>query len=157
MIEKKLQEMGLSLPEVGKTHGAYVPGVQANGLLFTSGRTPTVDGKLMYGGKVGQDLSVEEGYKAAELCALHCLAVVREQLGGLDKVIRIVRITGFINSAPGFTQQSKVLNGASDLVAALFGERGQHARAAIGVAELPTNAAVEVDMIVQYEDLKGAK
>jgi enamine deaminase RidA (YjgF/YER057c/UK114 family) len=148
--------MGLSLPEVGKALGSYIPGVQANGFLFISGRTPTASGKVAFAGKVGQDLTVEDGYKAAQLCALHCLAVVKQQLGDLDKAIRIIRITGYVNSAAGFAQQPAVINGASDLVTALYGERGQHARSAVGVAELPNNAAVEVEMIVQYESLGGA-
>lgn len=153
-IQSKLEELNLSLPEVGAVHGTYIPGVKVNGLLFVSGRIPTLSGKLISEGKVGGNLTIEEGYKAAELCSLHCLAVANAELGSLDKIIRIVRITGYVNSAPGFTKQPMVINGASDLVAKLFEERGKHARSAVGVAELPNNAPVEVEMIIQYANLE---
>lgn len=146
-IEQKLQEMGLKLPEVVKPAGAYVPALTCGTLVYTSGQLPMVDGKLKYTGKVGENLGLEEGYQAAAACALNCLAALKSEVGDLNRVKRIVKVTGFVNSAPDFTDQPKVVNGASDLLGKLFGSG--HARSAIGVAALPFGAAVEVEMIVE--------
>lgn len=145
--EQRLVELGLVLPEAPRPVAAYVPAVLSGNLLFTAGQLPFRDGKVEYTGKVGAALSEDEGYAAARLCALNCLAVARAALGSLDQVVRVVKVSGFVNSAPGFTGQPKVLNGASELLAEVFGEAGRHARAAVGVAELPLDAAVEVDMV----------
>lgn len=149
--EAKLQELGLKVPEVAKPVAAYVPAVKVGDYVYTSGQIPFVEGKLKYVGKVGKDLSLEEGYEAAKVCALNCLAAVKCVIGSLDKVEQIVKVVGFVNSAPGFADQPKVVNGASELIGQVFGTAGEHARSAVGVAELPLNAAVEVEMIVKVK------
>lgn len=145
--ERRLAELGLVLPEAPRPVAAYVPAVQIGNFLYTSGQLPFREGRVVYTGKVGGALSETDGYAAARLCALNCLAVARSALGNLDRVERVVKVSGFVNSAPGFTGQPKVLNGASELLAEVFGEAGRHARAAVGVAELPLDAAVEVEML----------
>ncbi len=150
--EQKLRELGLELPAPPQPVAAYVPAVEANGLLFTSGAGPIEDGKIKYHGKVGHDLTVEEGYQAARLTMLNLLAVVRQALGSLDRVERIVKVTGLVASAPGFNRQPEVMNGASHLLEALFGEQGRHARSAIGVNELPFDTPVEIEMIVKIKE-----
>lgn len=145
--ERRLAELGLVLPEAPRPVAAYVPAVQSGNLLFTAGQLPFREGKVAYTGKVGGAVSAEDGYAAARLCALNCLAVARAALGSLDRVTQVVKVSGFVNSAPGFTAQAKVLNGASDLLVDVFGDAGRHARAAVGVAELPLDAAVEVEMV----------
>lgn len=152
MFEEKLKEMGLTLPQVAKPVAAYVPAVQVEKYVYTSGQIPFVDGELKYKGRVGGDLSDKEGYEAARVCALNCLSAIKSVAGSLDNIERIVKVTGFVNSAPGFSGQPGVINGASELLGQVFGEAGSHARAAVGVSELPLNAAVEVEMIVK---LKG--
>lgn len=143
----KLAELGLTLPPATRPVAAYVPGVLVDGWIYVSGQLPFVDGKLWYAGRVGEDLAPEEGYAAARICALNCLAVAAELAGGIDAIQRVVKVTGFVNSATGFTGQPMVLNGASELVGEIFGAAGQHARAAVGVNELPLGAAVEVEMV----------
>jgi len=150
-IEQKLQEMGLELPVVAKPLASYVPAVATEGYIYTSGQVPMVKGELKYKGKVGQDLDETQGYEAAKICALNCLAAVKSVAGSLDNIERIVKVVGFVNSAPGFTMQPKVINGASDLLGQLFGEKGEHARSAVGVSELPLNAACEVEIIVKIK------
>jgi enamine deaminase RidA (YjgF/YER057c/UK114 family) len=152
MFEEKLKELGLSLPQVAKPVAAYVPAVQAGRFVYTSGQIPFVEGDLKYKGRVGGDLSAQEGYEAARVCALNCLSAVKSVAGSLDNIERIVKVTGFVNSAQGFSGQPGVINGASELLGQIFGEAGMHARAAVGVSELPLNAAVEVEMVVM---LKG--
>ncbi|MCL4440839.1 MAG: RidA family protein [Firmicutes bacterium] len=151
MYEAKLKEMGITLPAVPKPLASYVPAVMADRCVYTSGQIPLVDGELKFRGKVGGDLTEEQGYEAARICALNCLSVVREQIGSLDNIERIVKVTGFVNSAPGFANQPKVVNGASDLLGEVFGEAGRHARSAVGVSDLPIHAAVEVEMIVKIK------
>ncbi|NLC37886.1 MAG: RidA family protein, partial [Clostridia bacterium] len=129
----------------------YAPGVQVGNFIYTSGQIPLVNGELKFKGKVGKELTMEEGYEAAKICALNCLGVAKSLLGSLDKIERIVKVTGFVNSAPGFTSQPKVIDGASELLGEIFGEKGRHARSAVGVAELPVDAAVEVEMIIQVK------
>ncbi|MBS1253559.1 MAG: hypothetical protein MAG451_02608 [Anaerolineales bacterium] len=152
MVEQKLKELGQELPEPPNPVAAYVPAVEVNGLLFTSGSGPIESGAIKYHGKVGHDLTVEEGYQAARLTMLNLLAVVRQALGSLDRVERIVKVTGLVASAPGFNQQPEVMNGASHLLEQLFGEQGRHARSAIGVNELPFNTPVEIEMIVKVRE-----
>ncbi len=151
-IRKRLLELGLELPFCPQPVGTYVPGILAGGFLWTSGQLPFLKGELRYRGKLGQDLSVEEGYEAARLCTLNCLSVVEAMLGTLDRVTQIVKVVGFVASSEGFTEQPKVLNGASELLYALFGERGKHVRSAIGVRELPLGAPVEMELIALVED-----
>ena len=150
-IEEKIKEMGLVLPEAPKPVAAYVPAVQSGKLVFTSGQLPFVNGELQYVGKLGDTYSVEEGYQAAKLCALNALSVIKSIVGSLDRVTQIVKVVGFVNSAAGFNDQPKVINGASELLGAIFGDAGKHARSAVGVNELPLNSAVEVEMIVEVK------
>lgn len=149
--EAKIKELGVTVPEAPKPVAVYVPGVQAGNLIYTAGQIPLAGGELKFKGKVGKDLTTEEGYEAARICALNCLGVVKSMLGSLDKIERIVKVTGFVNSAPGFTGQPKVIDGASELLGEIFGEQGRHARSAVGVAELPVDAAVEVEIIIQVK------
>jgi enamine deaminase RidA (YjgF/YER057c/UK114 family) len=150
-IEQKLQEMGLELPVVAKPLASYVPAVVTEGYVYTSGQVPILKGEIKYKGKVGQDVDEAQGYEAAKLCALNCLAAVKSVAGSLDNIEKIVKVVGFVNSAPGFTMQPKIINGASDLLGQLFGEKGEHARSAVGVSELPLNAACEVEIIVKIK------
>jgi enamine deaminase RidA (YjgF/YER057c/UK114 family) len=147
--EEKLKSMGVTIPTVPKPVAAYIPAVLTGRYVFTSGQLPFADGKLMFSGKLDRDLSTEEGYQAARLCAINCLAAVKSVLGTLDNVERIVKVTGFVNSVNGFTDQPRIINGASDLLIEVFGERGQHVRSAVGVNELPLDAAVEIEMVVE--------
>jgi len=149
--EDKLRQMGLELPEPPKPVAAYVPCVRTGNLLFVSGQVPREKGVLRFSGHVGGNLNVEEGQRAARICALNALSVVKGAVGNLDRVRRIVKLTGFVASAAGFTDQPKVVDGASTLLAELFGEKSQHARAAVGVNELPLGSAVEIEMIVEVE------
>lgn len=149
--ERRLEELGIALPEAPRPVAAYVPAVRCGNLLFTSGQIALRDGTVVYRGKVGRELSEEEGYAAARLCALNSLAVARAELGSLDLVRRVVKVVGYVNSAPGFTAQPRVLNGASELLAAVFGDAGRHARAAVGVSELPLDSAVEVEMVFEID------
>jgi enamine deaminase RidA (YjgF/YER057c/UK114 family) len=151
MIEEKLKELGLELPRAPKPLAAYVPGVRINNLVFTSGQLPLLNGELKYKGKVGEDITEAEGKKAAELCALNCLSVLDMTVGGLDFIEKIVKITVFISSAPGFTNQPEVANGASELLEKVFGYKGKHARSAVGVSELPRNASVEIEVIASVK------
>ena len=152
IFEVKLKEMGISLPPVAKPVAAYVPAVLTDRYVYTSGQIPFVEGELKYKGRVGGDLTDKEGYEAARICVLNCLSAVKSVAGSLDSIERIVKVTGFVNSAQGFYGQPGVINGASELLGQIFGEAGRHARSAVGVSELPLNAAVEVEMIVK---LKG--
>lgn len=149
MVEARISRLGLKLPAVPQPVAAYQPGVMVDGLVFTSGQLPLLDGELKFKGRLGAELTVEEGYEAARLCALNCLAVVRSLAGSLDRVERIVKLNGYVNSAADFCQQPQVVNGASELLEEVFGEAGRHARAAVGVSSLPLNAAVEIDIIVK--------
>ncbi|WP_329106195.1 RidA family protein [Micromonospora sp. NBC_01699] len=144
----KLAELGLSLPEVVQPLGSYVPAVQSGHHVYVSGQLPMVDGKLLATGKVGNGVSAEQAKDLAERCAINALAAV-DSLVGLENVVKIVKVTGFVASAEGFTGQPGVLNGASDLFGAVFGEAGRHVRSAVGVAELPLDSPVEVEVIVE--------
>jgi enamine deaminase RidA (YjgF/YER057c/UK114 family) len=143
--------MGVKLPEAAKPLAAYIPAVQVGEYVYTAGQIPLVAGELKYKGKVGKDVSEQEGYDAAKVCAINALSAVKSVIGSLDKVERIVKLTGFVNSAPGFTMQPKVVNGASEFLGEVFGEAGLHARSAVGVSELPIDAAVEVEIIVKVK------
>lgn len=152
MFEEKILELGLVVPEAPKPLAAYIPALAVNNLVFTAGQLPLVNGELKHKGKVGFNLTADEAKTAAEFCALNCLSVVKSVIGSLDKIERIVKLTCFINSADGFTGQPAVANGASELMVKIFGDAGKHARSAVGVNELPMDAAVEVEMIVQFKD-----
>ena len=150
-VEKKLLDMGLSVPEAPKPVAAYVPGIKVGEFIYTSGQIPLVNGELKYKGKVGLDVSVEKGYEAAKVCALNCLGVIKSIIGDLDNIEQVVKVVGFVNSAPGFNMQPKVINGASELIGNIFGEKGAHARSAVGVNELPLDSTCEVEMIVKVK------
>jgi enamine deaminase RidA (YjgF/YER057c/UK114 family) len=147
-IYAKLAELGLRLPEVVPPLAAYVPAVQSGNYVYVSGQLPLVEGKLAYVGKVGAEVTVEQGAELARTCALNALAAI-ESLVGLGRVVKIVKVTGFVASAPGFTGQPAVVNGASQLFGDVLGEIGRHARSAVGVAELPLGAPVEVEVIAE--------
>lgn len=151
-VEDKLKEMGLALPAAPKPVAAYVPAVVTDdGYVYTSGQIPFANGELIFKGKVGGALDESQGYAAAQICALNCLSVIKAAVGSLDRIERVVKVTGFVASAPGFNMQPKVVNGASELLGKLFGAKGEHARSAVGVSELPLDAAVEVEMIVKIK------
>lgn len=146
-VEARLAELGLTLPVAAAPVAAYVPVVEAGGLAHVSGQLPFIDGKLVTG-RLGEDVSTEEGYAAARACGLMLLAQLKAALGSLDRVERIVKLGAFINSSGDYTDQPKVANGVSELMVAVFGDAGKHARSAVGVPVLPLGAAVEVDAIV---------
>ncbi len=147
--EAKLVELGITLPPPPKPVATYIPAVLTGQLLFLSGVVPFRDGKLVLEGKLGKDLTVDQGYEAARIALLNALAIVRSELGSLDRVAKVVRLIGYVASAEGFTQQPAVINGASDLLVRIFGEAGRHARAAVGAAGLPLDAPVELELIVE--------
>lgn len=151
MIEEKIKELGFEVPEVAKPLAAYIPAKKVGNLVMTSGQVPLVKGEIKYAGKVGKELSEEDGQKAAQVCALNCLAAVKGVIGNLDKILEVVKLTVFVASAQDFTAQPKVANGASELIGKIFGEAGMHVRSAVGVTSLPLNAAVEIEMIVRVE------
>lgn len=149
-VERKLAAMGFELPP-RRSAGQYAGAVRAGNLLFVSGAGPGSASTGFIMGKVGADVDIEKAQEAAKLCALGCLSALQEALGDLDRVKRIVKLLGFVNSAPGFNQQHVVMDGASGLLVSLFGERGVHARSSVGVAELPMNIAVEVELIAEAD------
>ncbi len=149
--EQRLKELGIVLPEPPKPLGSYVPFVQTGDLIFISGMLPLRDGKLISQGKLGADVSLQEGAELARVAAINGLAVLRAAAGSLDNVTRCVKVTGYIASAPGFTDQPKVINGASDLMKEVFGEAGLHARAAVGANELPMDTPVEIEFIFEVK------
>jgi enamine deaminase RidA (YjgF/YER057c/UK114 family) len=144
----RLSELGLALPEVVAPLASYVPAVRTGDLVYTAGQLPMQAGKLMGTGKLGAEVTPDEGKVLARVCALNALAAV-DSLVGIDSVTRVVKVVGFVASAPGFNGQPSVINGASDLLAEVFGDRGAHARSAVGVSELPLDAPVEVELIVE--------
>jgi enamine deaminase RidA (YjgF/YER057c/UK114 family) len=147
---EKLAELGLALPEVVPPQAAYVPAVQTGNHVYVSGQLPIADGRLLAEGKVGAEVTAEQAKDLARVCALNVLAAV-DGLVGLERVVKVVKVVGFVASAPGFTDQPIVINGASELLAQVFGEAGRHARSAVGVAELPRNTPVEVEAIVEVQ------
>lgn len=149
--EVRLSQLGLELPAVPEPAGAYVPAIRAGLLVFTAGQLPFVNGELRKTGKVGDAVSAEEAHAAARLCALNALAAAAAEAGGLDRIGRVLKVTGFVASAAGFNAQPQVINGASELIGEVFGEAGLHARSAVGVAELPLDAPVEVELVAELE------
>ncbi|MFL5666091.1 MAG: RidA family protein [Ktedonobacteraceae bacterium] len=150
-FEARIKELGLTIPETPRPVANYVPAVQVGNLIFASGQTPTLSGQLMMTGKLGRDLSIEQGQEAARQALLNILAAVRSITGTLDTIKRIVKLNGWVASAEGFGSQPQVVNGASLLLEEIFGAAGKHARAAIGVAELPSGAPVELELIVEVQ------
>lgn len=150
-VEEKLAELGLQLPTPPPPVANYVRAVTVGNLVFLSGHGPSRDGKLVYVGKVGADLDVKTGYDAAQLVMLNCLSSLKEEIGELDRVKRVVKLLGMVNAAPDFGEQPEVINGASDLLTQLFGDRGRHARSAVGMVSLPRGIAVEIEMIVEID------
>jgi len=150
-VEARLAALGLELPEVATPAGAYVPAVISGNLVFTAGQIPLVDGKLMAEGRLGAEISAEQGKEIAQRCALNAIAAVKSVLGDLGRVKKVVKVVGFVASTPDFTAQPGVVNGASELLQAAFGDVGIHARSAVGVAVLPLNSPVEVELIVEFE------
>jgi len=146
-----LKELGLSVPLAAKPVAAYLPASRTGNLIFTAGQLPMRDGSLVKEGKVGHEVTVEEAKDLAQLCALNCLAAV-ETITPIEKITRIIRVVGYVNGVSGFTSQPAVMNGASELFVALWGEAGKHARSAVGVAELPLNSPIEVELTVEMAD-----
>ena len=151
-VEDRISALGLTVPEVVPPVAAYVPAVRDGNLVFTSGQLPMVDGKLAATGKVGAGVSAEDAKGYAATCALNAIAAIKAQLGDLDRVARVVKVVGFVASDPSFTGQPGVINGASELLGEAFGDKGVHARSAVGVAALPLDAPVEVEVIVSVAD-----
>jgi len=149
MIEDKLKQLNITLPTPPKPAGSYIPVVISGNLAFVSGQIPMQDGKVLFTGKVPSEKSIEEAQKAARLCMINILAQLKANLGSLDKITKIVRVSGFVNCTPEFSEHPKVINAASDLLFEIFGESGKHTRIAVGVANLPLNSTVEIDMIAE--------
>jgi enamine deaminase RidA (YjgF/YER057c/UK114 family) len=150
-IEQELEKRGFVLP-TPKPVAAYIPAVRVGELVFTAGQGPTVGGVPKFTGKLGRDLTEEQGYKAAQLCVVNCLACVKSVIGDLDKVEQVVKLLGFVACVDGFTRQPWVMNGASELLITLYGDRGRHARSAVGTNQLPLDIPVEVEIVVRVRD-----
>ena len=151
MIEEKLESIGIKIPNPPTPAGSYVPVVKTGNLLYISGQIPMEDGKVIFTGKVSDD-NLEVAQKSAKMCAINILAQIKRITGDLDKVSKIIRLSGFVNSVPEFSHQPKVINPASDLFFELFGEKGKHSRIAVGVASLPLNSMTEIDAIVEVSE-----
>jgi enamine deaminase RidA (YjgF/YER057c/UK114 family) len=150
-VETRINELNLSLPDAPKPVAAYIPAKQTGNLVFTAGQLPMVNGELISKGLLGQDVEVQEANKAARICTLNALAAIKGVIGDLDRIKQIVRVVGYVASVPTFTQQPAVVNGASELLLEIFGENGKHARSAVGMAVLPLNASVEIELTVEVE------
>ncbi|HCG55440.1 MULTISPECIES: RidA family protein [Brevibacterium] len=148
----RIAELGLTLPDVATPAGAYVPALRTGNYVYTSGQLPVVDGKLPATGHIGSDVDLETGYDLARTAGLNALAAIAGVIGDLDRIVRVVKVTGFVNSADDFTQQPSVINGVSELYGEIFGDRGQHTRSAVGVNTLPLGTPVEVEVVVEVED-----
>ncbi|MDH5462902.1 MAG: RidA family protein [Nitrosopumilus sp.] len=151
MIEDKLDSLGVKLPNPPTPAGSYISAVKTGNLLFISGQIPMEDGKVIFTGKVS-DENLETAQKSARMCAINLLAQIKRELGDLDKVTKIVRLSGFVNSVPEFSQQPKAINPASDLFFEIFGEKGRHSRIAVGVSNLPLNSMTEIDAVIEFSD-----
>ena len=150
-VEARLIQLGLELPETPKPVAAYIPAKQSGSLVFTAGQLPMVKGDLISKGHLGQDVEIEEANNAAKICTLNALAAIKGVIGDLDRIKQIIRVVGYVASVPTFTQQPAVVNGASELLLEIFGENGKHARSAVGMAVLPLNASVEIELTVEVE------
>ena len=149
--EQKISELGLALPNVAPPAGSYLPSVVSGNLVFTAGQIPLVEGEIAATGKVGDEVSLERAQEMARICLLNALAAVKSEIGDLQRVKRIVKLVGFVSSDTGFIQQPQVINATSDLLAEIFGEAGRHARSAVGVAVLPLDVPVEIELIVEFD------
>ena len=152
MIEEKLKELGIEIPTPPNPAGSYIPVVTTGNLAFVSGQIPMKEGKVVFEGKVPENQSVDSARDAAKICIINGLAQLKANLGSLDKITKFVRISGFVNSNSNFTEQPKVINAASDLLVEVFGDMAKHSRIAVGVASLPLNSTVEIDMIVEFSN-----
>jgi len=150
-VEQKLQSLGITIPETPQPVAAYIPALQVNDLVFTSGQIPMVNGELKFRGKLGTEISKEQGYEAAKICVLNALSAIKGVIGNLDRIVQIVKVVGFVASAEGFTEQPAVINGASEFLQTVLEKKGTHARSAVGVSELPLGVPVEVELIVQVK------
>jgi enamine deaminase RidA (YjgF/YER057c/UK114 family) len=150
-VENRLGELGLVLPDAPKPVAAYIPAKQSGKLVFTAGQLPMVNGELISKGFLGQEVAIEDAIKAARVCTLNALAAIKGVIGDLDRIKQIVRVVGYVASIPTFTQQPAVVNGASELLLEIFGDAGKHARSAVGMAVLPLNASVEIELTVEVE------
>lgn len=149
MIEEKIKQLGFELPQLAKPLAAYVPAKLVGNLVMTSGQVPLVNGEVKYKGKVGKDISEEDAIKAAQVCALNCIAAIKSVIGELEKIEEILKLTVFVNSTEDYSAHPKIANGASELILNIFGEKGKHVRSAVGVSGLPLNSAVEIEMIAR--------
>jgi enamine deaminase RidA (YjgF/YER057c/UK114 family) len=149
-VEQRLSELGFTLPEVAAPAGSYLPAMISGNLVFTAGQLPLIEGKLMATGKLGAEITAEDGAEMAQRCALNALAAVKSVLGDLDRVKQIVKVVGFVSSLPEFSSQPAVINGASEFLQQVFGDAGKHARSAVGVPVLPLDAPVEIELIVEF-------
>jgi len=149
---ENIDRLNIEIPEPPEPAGAYIPARKVGNLVFCSGQGPMKEGEFTYIGKVGSDLTVEEGYEAARICALNCLAEIRSEVGSLGKIDKIVKLRGFVSSADEFGKQPEVINGASELLQEIFGESGKHARSALGTSELPRNIPVELEMVASIQE-----
>ena len=150
-IDERLLQLGITLPEVGEPRFSYVPTRTTGQLIYTSGMDCRVNGELIYEGKIGAELTIEQGQEAARQCIINALAVIKKEIGSLDRVKQVVKMLAFVNSAPGFADQPYVINGASNLLIDIFGEAGKHARSAIGTSDLPFHTPVEIELIIEFE------
>ena len=150
-VEGIMKKLGVSLPDAPKPVAAYIPAKKTGNLVFTAGQLPTVNGELISKGLLGQDVDIEDANKAARICTLNALAAIKGVIGDLDQIQQIVRVVGYVASVPTFTQQPAVVNGASELLLEIFGENGKHARSAVGMAVLPLNASVEIELTVEVK------
>jgi enamine deaminase RidA (YjgF/YER057c/UK114 family) len=150
-IEVKIGQLGLNLPDIPIPLAAYIPAKQTGNLVFTAGQLPMVNGELITKGLLGQGIEIEDAKNAARICTLNALAAIKGVIGDLDRIKQVVRVVGYVASAPTFTQQPAIVNGASELLLEIFGERGKHARSAVGMAVLPLNASVEIELTVEVE------
>lgn len=151
MIEEKLKNLGIILPLPPTPAGSYIPAIKSGKLLYISGQIPIENGKVAYTGKVS-DKNLEVAQKSAKMCAINILAQIKREIGNLDKVSKIIKLSGFVNSAPEFSQHPKVINSASDLIFEIFGEKGKHSRIAVGVASLPLDSMTEIDAIIEISE-----
>ncbi|OCT10505.1 hypothetical protein A8709_11940 [Paenibacillus pectinilyticus] len=152
VIEQRLQELGITLPPSPEPRFTYIPCNQTGNLIYLSGQDCRINGELMYEGKLGREVTIEQGQAAARQTIINCLAVMKGYLGDLDRVVKIVKMLGFVNSESGFGDQPYVINGASNLLVEIFGENGKHARSAIGTSDLPFHTPVEIELIVEIRD-----
>jgi len=150
-VEDRLKSLGLVLPEVTTPLAAYIPAKKTGQVIFTAGQLPILNGELICKGLLGQDVDVEQAYQAARICTLNALAAINLVVKDLDQIFQVVRVVGYVASTPTFTQQPAIVNGASELLLEIFGEMGKHARSAVGVASLPLNASVEIELIVEIK------